>query len=59
LTFCAQEAFEDKKFDAIYLACGFVNGAKVILLAEKRKQITTQESSICLILFSSKAIKSL
>jgi hypothetical protein len=55
LTF-AQEAFEDKKLgDAIYLAyAGFVNGAKAILLAEKRKQTTTLESSICLIPFLSK-----
>jgi sulfite reductase (ferredoxin) len=51
LTF-AQEAFEDKIADAIYLAyAGFVNGAKAILLAENEKQTTTQESSICLIPF--------
>jgi hypothetical protein len=46
--------------DAIYLAyAGFVNGAKAILLAENEKQTTTQESSICLIPFLSKQIKSL
>jgi sulfite reductase (ferredoxin) len=48
-----QEAYEESKWsDAIYHSyAGFVNGAKALLLAE-RKQITKQESSIYLIPFS-------